>query len=87
MPPVTEFWEIPLYSRDGYFVDNPSNHYSINSYMLKRDKLYTEGDKLAIYIQSDEPLRAVLDRTERCDLVMLLNSQDRLWTSDGFRTS
>ena len=55
MPPVTEFWEIPLYSHEGYFVDNPINRYSINSYMLKRGKLHTENGKLVIYIQSDEP--------------------------------
>jgi uncharacterized protein DUF1214 len=28
LPPVTEFWEIPLYDREGYFVDNPINRYS-----------------------------------------------------------
>jgi hypothetical protein len=55
MPPVTEFWEIPLYDREGYFVDNPINRYSINSYMLDRGKLHTERGKLVIYIQSDEP--------------------------------
>jgi hypothetical protein len=55
MPPVTEFWEIPLYDREGYFVDNPVNRYSINSYMLKRGKLHTEGGKLVIYVQNDEP--------------------------------
>jgi hypothetical protein len=55
MPPVTEFWEIPLYDREGYFVDNPINRYSINSYMLKRGKLHTEGGKLVIYVQNDEP--------------------------------
>jgi hypothetical protein len=55
MPPVTEFWEIPLYDREGYFVDNPINRYSINSYMLQRGKLHTEGGKLVIYVQSDGP--------------------------------
>src|SRR5215467_14041761 len=55
MPPVTEFWELPLYGHDGYFVDNPINRYSINSYMLKRGKLHTEGGKLVIYLQNDEP--------------------------------
>ena len=55
MPPVSEFWEIPLYDREGYFVDNPINRYSINSFMLKRDKLHTEGGKLVIYVQNDEP--------------------------------
>lgn len=36
-PPVTEFWEIPLYDPEGYFYDNPINRYSLNSYMLKRE--------------------------------------------------
>ena len=58
MPPVTEFWEIPLYDREGYFVDNPINRYSINSYMLKRGKLHTENGKLVIYVQSQEPKEA-----------------------------
>ena len=55
MPPVTEFWELPLYDREGYFVDNPINRYSINSYMLKRSRLHTADGKLVIYIQNDEP--------------------------------
>ena len=53
MPPVTEFWEIPLYDREGYFYDNPIDRYSINSYMLKRGKLHTaDGGASFIYIQS-----------------------------------
>ena len=55
MPPVTEFWEIPLYDREGYFYDNPIDRYSINSYMLKRGKLHTAEGKLVIYVQNDEP--------------------------------
>ncbi|SNT40317.1 DUF1254 domain-containing protein [Tropicimonas sediminicola] len=55
MPPVTEFWEIPLYDNEGYFVDNPIDRYSLNSYMLERGKLQTEGGKLVIYIQTEEP--------------------------------
>jgi hypothetical protein len=55
MPPVTEFWEMPLYDREGYFYDNPINRYSLNSYMLKRGKLHTEGGKLVIYVQHDQP--------------------------------
>ncbi len=55
MPPVTEFWEIPLYDREGYFYDNPIDRYSLNSYMLKRGKLHTEGGKLVVYVQHDEP--------------------------------
>ena len=55
LPPVTEFWEMPLYEREGYFYDNPIDRYSLNSYMLKRGKLHTEGGKLVIYVQHDEP--------------------------------
>lgn len=55
MPPVTEFWEIPLYDREGYFYDNPIDRYSLNSYMFKRGKLYSEDGKLVIYVQHDEP--------------------------------
>jgi hypothetical protein len=55
LPPVTEFWEIPLYDREGYFVDNPINRYSINSYMLARGKLHTADGKLVIYVQHEEP--------------------------------
>ena len=55
MPPVTEFWEIPLYDREGYFFDNPIDRYSLNSYMLKRGKLVTADGKLVIYVQNDEP--------------------------------
>jgi hypothetical protein len=58
LPPVTEFWEIPLYDRAGYFADNPINRYSINRYLLTRGKLHTEGGKLVIYVQSDEPAAA-----------------------------
>ena len=63
MPPVTEFWEIPLYDREGYFDDNPIDRYSINSYMLKRGKLHTADGKLVIYVQNDEPKDANSART------------------------
>ena len=55
MPPVTEFWEIPLYDREGYFYDNPIDRYSINSYMLKRGKLHTADGRVVIYVQNEEP--------------------------------
>jgi hypothetical protein len=48
MPPVTEFWELPLYDHEGYFHGNVINRYSINSYMLKRGKLHTADGKLVI---------------------------------------
>jgi hypothetical protein len=59
LPPVTEFWEIPLYDREGYFVDNPINRYSVNSYMLARGKLHSADGKLVIYVQNDEPKNPV----------------------------
>jgi len=49
MPPVTEFWEMPLYDTEGYFHDNPIDRYALNSYMLARGKLYTEDGKMVIY--------------------------------------
>jgi hypothetical protein len=55
LPPVTEFWEIPMYDREGYFVDNSINRYSINSYMLARGKLHRNDGKLVIYVQHEEP--------------------------------
>jgi hypothetical protein len=55
MPPVTEFWEMPLYDNAGYFVDNPLDRYSLNSYMLERGQLHTENGKLVIYVQNEEP--------------------------------
>jgi len=58
MPPVTEFWEMPLYDNDGYFYDNPIDRYSLNSYMLARGKLHTADGKLVIYVQHDEPTDA-----------------------------
>lgn len=55
MPPVSEFWEMPLYDPDGFFYDNPLDRYTINSYMLKNGKLHTENGKLVIYVQHEKP--------------------------------
>jgi hypothetical protein len=55
MPPVSEFWEMPLYDTEGYFYDNPIDRYSLNSFMLERGQLHIEDDKLVIYVQHDEP--------------------------------
>ena len=55
LPPVTEFWEVPMYDREGYFVDNSINRYSINSYMLAHGKLHTANGKFVIYVQNKEP--------------------------------
>lgn len=55
LPPVTEFWEMPIYDREGYFIDNALDRYSLNSYMLARGQLHTAGGTLVIYIQRDAP--------------------------------
>jgi hypothetical protein len=41
MPPLSEFWELPIYDEGGYFVDNETDRYSINSFMLDRGDLHT----------------------------------------------
>ena len=55
LPPVTEFWEIPIYDAQGYFVENELDRYSINSYMLEEGLLHTEGNELVIYVQHEKP--------------------------------
>ncbi|WP_265110666.1 DUF1254 domain-containing protein [Halosolutus halophilus] len=55
LPPVTEFWEIPIYDAQGYFVENELDRYSINSYMLEEGLLHTEANELVIYVQHEEP--------------------------------
>lgn len=55
LPPVTEFWEMPIYDREGYFIDNPLDRYSLNSYMLAHGKLHTADGKLVLYVQRDAP--------------------------------
>ncbi|HEX6501369.1 MAG TPA: DUF1254 domain-containing protein [Micromonosporaceae bacterium] len=55
LPPVTEFWELPLYDLNGYLVDNAINRYSINSYMLDRGELHIEDGKVVVYVQRDRP--------------------------------
>jgi hypothetical protein len=55
MPPVTEFWELPIYDEGGYFIENEINRYSINSFMLDRGDLHTADGTLVIYIQNEKP--------------------------------
>ena len=58
LPPVTEFWELPIYDWNGYFVDNEIDRYSINSFLLERNELHIEGGKLTIFIQHERPTGA-----------------------------
>ncbi|WP_209001420.1 DUF1254 domain-containing protein [Stappia sp. BW2] len=55
LPPVTQFWSIPIYSAEGYFVANEINRYTINSFMLKSGELVAKDGKLVIYIQNEKP--------------------------------
>ena len=55
MPPVTQFWSIPIYNKDGYFVRNPIDRYTINSFMIDQKQLYVADGKLLIYLQKDKP--------------------------------
>jgi hypothetical protein len=55
LPPVTEFWELPLYDENGYFYDNEIDRYSITSFMLDRGELHAADGKLIIYIQHEKP--------------------------------
>jgi hypothetical protein len=55
LPPVTDFWEIPLYDDFGYFVDNPINRYSVTSYQLGNGSLHVHNGKLTLYLQHERP--------------------------------
>jgi hypothetical protein len=55
LPPVTQFWSIPIYNKDGYFFRNPIDRYTINSYMIDQKQLYVADGKLVIYLQKDKP--------------------------------
>ncbi len=55
LPPCTEFWSIPIYNKDGYFVNNAINRFTINSFMLEQKQLHVEDGKLVIYVQKEKP--------------------------------
>lgn len=55
LPPVTQFWSIPIYDANGYFVANEIDRYTINSFMLEAGQLFTKDNKLVIYIQNQKP--------------------------------
>ena len=56
LPPVTEFWSIPMYDLEGYFVDNPINRYTVNSFMLENGDFYVTAERqLIFYLQAEEP--------------------------------
>ena len=55
LPPVSEFWSIPIYNKEGYFVANEIDRYTINSFMLDQKQLHVDDGKLVIYIQTKKP--------------------------------
>ena len=55
LPPVTQFWSIPVYTLEGYFIPNPIDRYTINSFMVEENLLHVENGKLVIYLQKDKP--------------------------------
>jgi hypothetical protein len=55
LPPVSEFWEIPMYDPNSYFVDNEINRYAVNSYMYKNGEFAVKDGKLTFYIQKEKP--------------------------------
>ena len=55
LPPVTQFWSIPIYDANGYFVANEINRYTVNSFMLAAGDLVVSDGKLVIYIQHEKP--------------------------------
>ncbi|QDX80651.1 hypothetical protein B9N43_04965 [Denitratisoma sp. DHT3] len=55
LPPVTEFWELPVYDDYGYFVDNPIDRYSVTSYLLQAGAFHVEDGKVTFYLQSERP--------------------------------
>jgi len=56
LPPVTEFWSLPMYDQDAYFVDNEISRYTVNSFMLNNGDFYIEDNKLVFYLQNTRPL-------------------------------
>lgn len=55
LPPVTQFWSIPIYDTNGYFVANEINRYTVNSFMLEAGDLVAKDGRLVIYVQNEKP--------------------------------
>ncbi|MDT4807922.1 hypothetical protein FQZ97_407760 [compost metagenome] len=55
LPPVTEFWELPVYDDYGYFVDNPIDRYSATSYMQRNGDFVVHDGRITFYLQSTRP--------------------------------
>jgi hypothetical protein len=55
LPPVSEFWSIPIYNKEGYFVANEIDRYTINSFMIDQKQLHVADGKLVICLQTEKP--------------------------------
>jgi len=55
LPPVTEFWELPVYDGYGYFVDNPIDRYSATSYLYRAGAYRVAEGRLTFRLQSEAP--------------------------------
>ncbi|WP_176590286.1 DUF1254 domain-containing protein [Sphingobium sp. EM0848] len=55
LPPVTEFWELPVYDSAGYFIPNSINRYSATSYLLASGAYTVRNNKVTFYLQPDRP--------------------------------
>lgn len=62
LPPVTEFWELPVYDDDGYFVDNPLDRYSATSGLYEANAYHVDNGKLTFYFQNEAPTDAAQQR-------------------------
>ena len=56
LPPVTEFWSIPIYDAEGYFVANAIDRYTVNSFMHERGEFHVDTrGMITFYIQKTRP--------------------------------
>ncbi|GAB3270353.1 DUF1214 domain-containing protein [Parahaliea aestuarii] len=55
LPPVTEFWELPVYDAQGYLVDNAIDRYNATSYQYQAGDYHVEDGKLVFYLQREAP--------------------------------
>lgn len=56
LPPCTEFWSIPIYDIEGYFVHNEIDRYTVNSFMYERGEFYVDDQGiLTFYLQRERP--------------------------------
>lgn len=55
LPPVTEFWELPIYDSAGYFIPNPINRNSVTSYQLAAGQFAVRDGKVTFHLQPDRP--------------------------------